>query len=237
MTNEQRPQYRFYSTKLVVGIIIIALGLLFLAGNLGLISARYVLRHFWPVLFILVGVLMLSQRESRRGKQWGWVWLLIGIWMLSERLDWIDVNIWQLFFPTLLLVVGGMLVWRALSTQKEEPIVGTEPSEYVRSFAVMSGNELRPVSRPFRGADLSAVMGGLKLDLTGAKMEGDAAAVEVFAFWGGIEIYVPPEWTVTSKVTTFMGGFVDKRRPSSVVPTKTLIVRGFAFMGGIEVKN
>ena len=43
--------------------------------------------------------------------------------------------------------------------------------------------------------------------------------------------------TVTSKVTTFMGGFVDKRRPTSLVPTKTLTVRGFAFMGGIEVKN
>jgi predicted membrane protein len=235
--NEPQPHYRFYSTKLIVGIVIIALGLLFLASNLGLISARYVLRHFWPVLLILVGVLMLSQKESRRGRQWGWVWLLLGLWLLSDRLDWIDINLWQLAFPMLLLAVGGILVWRALWTQKEEPIVGAEPSEFVRSFAVMSGNELRPVSRPFRGADLSAVMGGLKLDLTGAKMEGDAAAVEVFAFWGGIEIHVPPEWTVTSKVTTFMGGFVDKRRPSSVVPTKTLTVRGFAFMGGIEVKN
>ena len=89
----------------------------------------------------------------------------------------------------------------------------------------MSGCELRPVSRPFRGADLSAVMGGIKLDLTDARMEGDSATIEVFAFWGGIEIYVPPDWTVTSKVTTLLGGFIDKRRPTSVVPTKTLIVQ------------
>ena len=101
----------------------------------------------------------------------------------------------------------------------------------------MSGCELRPVSRPFRGADLTAVMGGIKLDLADARMEGDSATVEVFAFWGGIEIYVPPDWTVTSKVTTLLGGFVDKRRPTSVVPTKTLIVRGMVVMGGIEVKN
>jgi hypothetical protein len=59
----------------------------------------------------------------------------------------------------------------------------------------------------------------------------------VFAFWGGIEIYVPPDWTVTSKVTTLLGGFVDKRRPTSVVPTKNLIVQGMVVMGGIEVKN
>jgi predicted membrane protein len=109
--------------------------------------------------------------------------------------------------------------------------------EFVRSFALMSGCELRPVSRPFRGADLTAVMGGIKLDLADTRMEADSATVEVFAFWGGIEIYVPPDWTVTSKVTTLLGGFVDKRRPTSVVPTKTLVVQGMVVMGGIEVKN
>ena len=81
-------------------------------------------------------------------------------------------------------------------------------------------------------------MPGLRqLDLTDARMQGDTATVEVFAFWGGIEIFVPPDWTVTSRVTTLMGGFIDKRRPTSVVPTKTLIVSGMIVMSGIEVKN
>lgn len=110
-------------------------------------------------------------------------------------------------------------------------------AEFVRSFAVMSGTELRPVSRPFRGADLSAIMAGIKLDLTDARMDGDTAAIEVFAFWGGIEIYVPPDWTVTSRVATLMGGFIDKRRPTSTVATKTLVITGFVVMSGIEVKN
>src|SRR5688572_14923062 len=93
------PQPRVYSTKLIIGLIIICLGLLFLAGNLGLISAAYVLRNFWPVALIVVGILMITQKESRKGKQWGWVWLLVGIWVLGDRLDWIDVSVWQLFFP------------------------------------------------------------------------------------------------------------------------------------------
>lgn len=234
--SESAPN-KLYSTKLVVGVLIIGLGLLLLAGNLGLISVRYVLRNFWPVALITIGLLMITQRESRRGKQWGWVWLLLGIWVLGERLDWIDVSIWQLFFPTVLLAVGGILVWRAIVVQQTQDDTSGEPAEFVRSFAILSGNEFRPVSRPFRGADLSAVMGGLKLDLTAAKMESDTASIEVFSFWGGIEINVPPDWAVTSRVTAFMGGFMDRRRPSSVVPTKTLTVRGFAFMGGVEVKN
>jgi predicted membrane protein len=102
---------------------------------------------------------------------------------------------------------------------------------------MLSGCELRPVSRPFRGADLSAIMGGIKLDLTSARMEGDTAIVEVFAFWGGVEIFVPPDWTVTSEVTTLLAGFIDKRRPTSVVPTKNLIVKGMVVMSGVEIKN
>jgi hypothetical protein len=102
---------------------------------------------------------------------------------------------------------------------------------------MLSGSELRPMSRPFRGADLSAILGGVNLDLTSARMEGDTARIEVFAFCGGIEIHVPPDWTVTSKVATLLGGFSDKRRPTTTLPTKTLIIDGFAVMGGIEVKN
>lgn len=113
----------------------------------------------------------------------------------------------------------------------------TDQAEFVRSFAMLSGHELRPVSRPFRGADLNAVMGGIKLDLTSARMEGDTAVIEVFAFWGGVEIYVPPDWTVTSEVTTLLAGFIDKRRPTSVVPTKHLVIKGMVVMAGVEIKN
>jgi hypothetical protein len=159
----------------------------------------------------------------------------------------VDISLGQLLLPGLLLFVGGTLVARSLAgppdaaKRADASKVGGPDSmdhaEFVRSFALLSGCELRPVSRPFRGADLNAVMGGIKLDLTDARMEGDTATVEIFAFWGGIEIYVPRDWTVTSQVTTLLAGFIDKRRPTSVVPTKTLIVQGMVVMSGIEVKN
>jgi hypothetical protein len=52
-----------------------------------------------------------------------------------------------------------------------------------------------------------------------------------------MEIYVPRDWTVVSKVTTLMGGFIDKRRPTTVLPTKTVIISGLVLMGGIEIKS
>jgi predicted membrane protein len=227
------------SARLVVGVIIVLIGAILLADNLGWFDARYVLRSLWPLALVAVGVTMVRSPDHRRSRSWGWVLITVGIWLFLDRIGWLHVSLWHLLLPGLLLFVGGSLVWRALNgPPKTEPIAGTEDHvEFVRSFALMSGCELRPVSRPFRGADLTAVMGGIKLDLADARMEGDSATVEVFAFWGGIEIHVPPDWTVTSKVTTLLGGFVDKRRPTSVVPTKTLVVRGMVVMGGIEVKN
>ena len=229
-----------FLTRLLVGLWVIALGAIFLAGNLGWIDTHQTFRVFWPLLVVLVGTSMVVQPSNPRTHRWGWVIIGIGTWIFFDKIGWLNVSLWQLAFPMVLLGIGGMLVWRAFSGTRQEsaePEVVDEHSEYVRSFSVMSGTELRPVSRPFRGADLSAVMAGVKLDLTDARMDGDVATIEIFAFWGGMEIYVPPDWTVTSRVASLMGGFVDKRRPTSTVATKTLIITGFIVMSGIEVKN
>ena len=245
MQDEHRPQEMF-STRLVVGLVIVALGTLLLANNLGILNARSVLRFVWPLVFVAAGIVMLRRQTKTREQRWGWVFIIIGAWVFADRIGFLDINFWGVVVPALLLFAGGSMVWRALHKPDASSagmlgnplnVGGDEHSEFVRSFALMSAVELRPVSRPFRGADLSAVMGGIKLDLTDARMEGDSATIDVFAFWGGIEIYVPPDWTVSTRMSTLMGGFIDKRRPTSVLPTKTLIISGDIVMSGLEVKN
>jgi predicted membrane protein len=240
VASDARRRDPLFLTRLLVGIWVIALGAIFLAGNLGWLDTRHAFGLFWPLLIVLVGTSMVVQPANKRTNRWGWVFIGIGLWIFGDKIGWIGVSLWQIAFPLVLLGIGGLLVWRAFhGARAEEQVAETvdEHAEYVRCFAVMSGTELRPVSRPFRGADLSAVMAGVKLDLGGARMEGDSATIDVFAFWGGIEIHVPPDWTVSSRMATLMGGFVDKRRPTSTVPTKTLVITGFVVMSGIEVKN
>jgi len=226
---------------LLAGFVIIGLGAIFLASNLGFISARNVLRALWPLALVAVGIVMLQRPERRHGREWGWVFITVGLWMFADRIGWIGISVGEIVVPAILLFAGAMLVKRALTEPRVEkaglPGGTDDHAEFVSTFACMSSTELRPVSRPFRGADLSAVMAGIKLDLSGASMEGDNATIEVFCFAAGIEIFVPPDWTVSSKVTTFIGGYIDKRRPTSVVPTKTLTITGTVMLSGIEVKN
>ncbi len=222
----------WFSPRLILGLAIVVLGSLLLLDNLNLIEADPVYRYFFPGVLLAVGLSVLVQ-----GSIWGWVWIVGGLWMLGERLELVEVNFFQLFLPAVLLLVGGALVYRTfVRPQTTAPGPG-DPASYVRAFAVMSGNERRGIASTFRGGDLAAFMGGVTLDLRQAKMTPEGAVVDTFAFWGGIEIKVPETWQVRGEVIPLMGGFEDKTRPKAGAVEGTLIIRGFAIMGGVEVSN
>jgi len=81
-------------------------------------------------------------------------------------------------------------------------------------------------------------MGGCEIDLRQASIApGTEAIIDVFAFWGGIDIKVPEDWVVITKAVPIMGGIEDKSRVPQPLSTKRLIIRGIVVMGGIVVKN
>lgn len=58
----------------------------------------------------------------------------------------------------------------------------------------------------------------------------------MFAFWGGVTLRCPPDWTVILEGTPILGSFDEKtvRPPGN---GKRLVIRGYAIMGGVEVRN
>ena len=79
----------------------------------------------------------------------------------------------------------------------------------------MGGFERRVTSHEFRGGDITAFMGGGKLDLREAMPAGGQAVINIFAMMGGFEIIVPETWRVDLEVTPLMGGIEDKSRASA----------------------
>jgi hypothetical protein len=222
----------WFSPRLILGLAIVILGSLLLLDNLNLIEADPIYRYFFPAVLLAVGAAVLVQ-----GSIWGWVWIVAGGWVLAEKLELIDVNFFQLFLPAVLLLVGGSLVYRTFVRPRTAAAGAEDPASYVRAFAVMSGNERRGIATTFRGGDLAAFMGGVTLDLRQAKLAPEGAILDTFAFWGGIEIKVPESWQVRGEVIPLMGGFEDKTRPKAGAVEGTLVIRGFAIMGGVEVSN
>jgi hypothetical protein len=136
-------------------------------------------------------------------------------------------------------IVGGKLV---LDVFRRKPASRTDRSvdadAVVHSFAFMAGVGKRSVSHDYRGGDANAIMGGVELDLREAQIApGQEAVLDAFAFWGGVEIRVPETWRVASQVMPIMGAFEDNTASKGGGSGPTLVVRGVAIMGAIEVKN
>jgi hypothetical protein len=220
--------------RLVFGLVVLTLGVLFTLGNLDLIDAHAIVR-WWPSVLIVFGLAKLSGFMTRRHIAAGSVFTLLGAIWLGNELDVWSIDVFQLW-PVFLIVAGGTLLMRGLRPGGASAERSGDPSEVVHSFALMSGSTRRVTSQKFAGGDASAVMGGVELDLRGAKLEGGRAIVDVFAMWGGIDIFVAPGWHVLNEGIAIMGAIEDSTKPAPDAG-QTLVVRGFVLMGGVEIKN
>ncbi len=83
-----------------------------------------------------------------------------------------------------------------------------------------------------------AMMGGVELDFRDAVLQEGTTEINCFAFWGGVEITVPPGVEVESRGFALMGGFDQdaelETRPGPDAPV--LRINGFALMGAVEIK-
>jgi len=74
-----------------------------------------------------------------------------------------------------------------------------------------------------------------------AEIEGDTAVLHIDAIFGGVELRVPDTWVVSSEGQGIFGGYSDsthQRPPTDLaLPRKTLVIRGAAVFGGVEIRN
>src|SRR5688500_12113530 len=110
----ERRHRELFSTRMIVGVLIMLLGATLLADNLGWIEARHVLRSLWPLVMVAIGVSMVRRPQHRRGREAGWVLITVGIWIFLSKLGWVHVSLGQLLLPGIFLFVGGVLVFRSL---------------------------------------------------------------------------------------------------------------------------
>ena len=226
-----------FSGRLLVGVVLLSLGLLWTADNLGLTDASEVLR-WWPLLLVVFGVARIMGWGGERRIPLGGFCVLAGSLLLGHELGWTHVGL-GLLWPLAMVALGIQILLRGARASGTPGGDGTaDGSDYVHSFALMGGASTRSTSQALRGAELSAVMGGVELDLRGARPADGRVVVDVFAFMGGIEIAVPPNWHVEFNATPVMGGLEDVRGLSATDEiTGTLVVRGMVMMGGIQVGN
>ena len=232
MDNPQGAGLRL-TPQLLFGLFVIAVGILLTLDNLGYLHAENYVR-FWPAGLIAIGGLKLWQSRQGSGTLAGFLFLIVGVWLLLEELTVFRVTFNDLW-PVVLVFLGSYLVWQGLSVRAPARVAG-DGNAAVSALAILGAVNRSNSSKAFRGADLTAIMGGCELDLRNAEINGEAV-IDVFALWGGIEIRVPEHWSIDSRIVPVMGGVEEKMRAEPGNPAHRVTLRGFAIMSGIEIKN
>ncbi len=239
MKSEVNIKSRGAKSQMVLGALVILVGMLFLLDNLDILELHRAI-SFWPLVFIVGGVVKLYDTRTRGGQLLGAGLVGLGVLIILDRMGVIDFNVrtmWPLFF----IGFGIYTIVQARSRKRLIQIDGVKGEHdlngegLVDITAVLGGFERRVFTPDFRGGEITAIMGGCALDLRNSSIQKEAV-VNVFAFWGGVTMKVPPDWTVILNGTPIMGGFEEK---TATPPdnSKRLIVQGYAIMGGVEVRN
>ncbi len=243
-----RSRDGFVHPRLVVGLFVMALGALFLLDNMRIVDFGDVFSRFWPLAPIAIGLTMVLQPKGNTNRGVGGFLVVAGTWILLYDFDIVPYSFWD-GWPLVLIGIGAWLVYRAVvepevSTARASvspgQLPGSDPSatgdSTLSAFGFLGGVVRKSTSGAFQAADATAIMGGCTIDLRDADLGPEPAVVDAFAFWGGIEVLVPPNWVVINKVLPLLGSAEDTTHQTPE-PGKEILVRGTVLMGGLEIRN
>lgn len=230
------------TSRITIGILVIAVGFLFLLRQMGIYIPHWLLS--WKMLLITLGFVNLIRHNFKNIG--GYILIFIGlVFILKDSgFGWIDSN---LFWPIAIIGVGILILAKSTllvslkrSNDKDgDSFNGINSEDFIRVDTFFGGVTKNIVSKDFKGGSLSQIFGGSKLNFMRTDFEGEAV-IDITCVFGGSTLILPADWKVKSDVTTIFGGMDDKR-PS--MPTdmtaepKTLVLKGICIFGGIDIKS
>lgn len=223
------------------GLILIILGVLFLFDQLGEIDFGEIVSTYWPVIFIVLGLSILAGSGFRSAGP-GLFFILFGAFFLLMRLEILHRSLWH-YWPVFVIAAGLWILLRPVfvrdgGPEEKKSLDAAFAADELGVSAVFSGLKRRIESPAFKGGKAEVVLGSLDLDLTGAGLAGDQAALYLSVVLGSIVVRVPREWQVVIEGSPILGDMEDKRRPAAPPDRKvTLRVKGSAVLGSIEIKD
>ncbi|MCB9198588.1 MAG: hypothetical protein H6600_09015 [Flavobacteriales bacterium] len=240
--------------KIAGGILIVIIGSLFLAKELGVIIPVWLFS--WKVLLIALG--LVHGIKSGFKRPWWLVLVLVGsTFLISDFYPHILIK--SIIWPVLLIFFGLFIIFKPRRKHhhfrhkmerrhheryehwKHWEQSYTSSEDRLEVTTVMGGVKKQVVTKSFKGGEITNVFGGTEVNLSQADFDGQVT-LEITNVFGGTKLIVPAHWKIQSELTSVMGGIEDKRPIVSNTDTadsesKVLILQGTVFMGGIDIHS
>lgn len=169
----------------------------------------------WPLALIIAGVLFIFKPGRNKRAQWA------RQHTMEHRRQWMKMH------------QGRPGMNFESEQQQSESVDG-----FLRSENVWGAARHVVLDELFKGAMIRTSFGGTTIDLRHAHIAPGETYIDLDCSWGGVEIYVPSDWTVVFKCNAFFGGCDDKRwQNGNVNKENILVIRGTLSFGGLEVKD
>ena len=217
------------------GIAFIVVGLI-LAGNaIGITNIDIFFDGWWTLFIIVPCFIGLFNDSDKTGNVIG---LVIGGALLLACQGLLNFEmVWKLVVPVALVIIGVSIIFKDSIHGKinsEISKINKSQKDIPSYCATFSEQNANFENEEFKGADLTAVFGGVKCDLRQAIINSDTV-IKAESIFGGVEIYVPSNVKVKIKSTPIFGGVTDKSVHNQE-SEHTIYINSTCVFGGVDIK-
>ncbi len=234
----RNEHHHLTNNRAIIGVVLVLVGLFLVMRNTGIFPdfIDHVI-FSWPMLLVAIGLVMTLGASEKTS---GVIVMAVGGFFLIPMIFRETFHAYNMFWPSIFIIIGVIFISskrRGWNSVASAGIVGDDYIDYVNVF---SGGERQIVSENFKGGKISAVFGGMELDLTKAKLAPGRNELEIACVFGGATFIVPDDWNISIEVTPVLGGFSDSRKliPGRIIDTtRQLVIKGAVVFGGGEIKS
>lgn len=212
-------------TSKLVGIIVILLGLNYLALQTGFLNTFV----FGTTLTCIIYGLLIAIGLSIKSYPLVILGVGFGYYFTQDTLHLPEVS-----FSTMLIVTGLLLIGFSL--------IFPHKPKFNKSYSSDSGNDLNVIlsesekyvnDSDFKSLSSSCLIGEAKIFLSDAIIQSSEAHLDIRTIIGTTTLFVPKNWEVQLQVTTVMGE--SKITGQFTVADKKIIVHGSTIMGELQI--
>ena len=239
---QANPSQSRRKNSIVVGLIIVAIGVLWLLSRMGYYIPDWVIS--WKTFLIAIGIGIGASSGFRNPASY--VLIIVGGIFLIDDLNFLPGDVRTYIWPLALIAVGLIVLIRPPGKMnKSELVQQVEPPEdrgtlshgdKLDSVSVFSGNKQSVHSKNFVGGETVTVFGSTELDLRTAEFS-KPVLIDSSVVFGSLKLIVPPHWRVHTEASRVFAEIKDKRVAQEISSEneKLLVLTGAAVFGSIEI--
>ena len=232
--------HSFSGKRIWAGTLLLLTGVFYLLYNFNALPFPAPAYLFsWQMALIIIGVYILYKSFLK-----GLILIGIGIYFILPLAGIIQPIEIEKMWPALIILLGIIILFgsgfKKKHKNKSMSAKTTLNEELFEITTIMGGDSRQISSYDFKGGKITAIMGGVELDLTNCYLSKEGCIIDLSIVMGGVSLKISREWNVKSEITPIMSGIEDEDIHSNNVhidPAATIILRGNMVMGGIEIKR